>query len=114
MPANSIGKIYVRYFNPNELKNANLTIFDASSYQTAKSITSWAESSMIPSENSIVRYSIKTGDQTGLCELTIFCSGIPFAVGYADKSNFILNDFPWDGPRTTSCHMMTYQCELLV
>ncbi|MDE1770932.1 MAG: hypothetical protein KGI28_10345, partial [Thaumarchaeota archaeon] len=47
MPANSIGKIYVRYFNPNELKNANLTIFDASSYQTAKSITSWAESSMI-------------------------------------------------------------------
>ncbi len=109
MPANSIGKICARYTNPNEPKNASLAIVDALSYRTTKSITSWAEPSMIPSGNSTVRYSIKTGNQTGLYGLTIFCYGVPFAVGYDDKSNFTLNDFPWEKSQTINCPMMTYQ-----
>jgi len=112
MPVNSIGKICVRYFNPNESKNASLTIFDASSYQTTKSITSWAEPSMIPTGNSTVRFSVKTGNQTGFYGLTIFCSGMPFAVGYDAKSNFTLNDFPWEKSPTMSCPMMTYQYKI--
>jgi hypothetical protein len=67
---------------------------------------------MIPSGNSTVRYSIKTGNQTGLYGLTIFCSGIPFAVGYDDKSNFTLNDFPWEKSQTIYCPMMTYQYKI--
>lgn len=112
MPANSIGKICVRYSNPNEPRNASLTIFDASSYQTTKSITSRAEPSMIPSGNSTVRYSIKTGNQTGFYGLTIFCYGMPLAVGYDDKSNFTLNDFPWEKSQTINCPMMTYQYQI--
>ena len=112
MPKNSVGKICVRYSNPNESKNASLTIFDSLSYQATKNITSWAEPSVISNGNSSVRYSIKTGNQTGLYGLTIFCTGIPLAVGYDDKSNFTLNDFPWEKSQTIYCPMMTYQYKI--
>jgi len=113
MPANSDGRICVNYWNPNHPKNASLTIFDAKSYHIEKSITSWAEPDLIPVGNSTVTYTIKTGNQTGFYGVTVFCVGMPFAIGYDNNSNMSINDFSWEKQQTTSCPLMDFQFKVL-
>ncbi|MFZ1077397.1 MAG: hypothetical protein WAN47_08230 [Nitrosotalea sp.] len=117
MPANSIGKICVRYSNFNDFpaplgiraSNAN------NMNQNATEITTWNElgnRTTIPKGNSTVVYWIKTGNQTGLYALTIFCSGMPFAVGYDNQSNITVNDLPWVN-KITACPLMSYQYNIV-
>ncbi len=114
MPANSLGKVCVNYSNPNNARNATLLIFDASSYQPEKSITTWAEPSVIPTGNSTIVYFVKTGNQTGFYGLTVFCVGMPLAVGYDNQSNITTNNFPWMKPFTTfHCPMLDYQFKVV-
>jgi hypothetical protein len=113
MPTNSDGRICVNYWNPNHTRNASLTIFDAKSYKVEKSITTWAEPDLIPVGNSTVTYTIKTGNQTGFYGVTIFCVGMPFAIGYDNNSNMSINDFPWEKQQTINCPMMDFQFKVL-
>lgn len=113
MPTNSDGKVCVNYWNPNHPKNASLTIFDAKSYHVEKSITTWAEPDLIPIGNSTVTYTIKTGNQTGFYGMTVFCVGMPFAVGYDNNSNMSISDFPWEKQQTSFCPMMDFQFKVL-
>jgi len=113
MPTNSDGRICVNYWNPNHPRNASLTIFDAKSYQVEKSITTWAEPDLIPVGNSTVTYTIKTGNQTGFYGVTVFCVGMPFAIGYDNNSNMSINDFPWEKQQTINCPMMDFQFKVL-
>ncbi|MGI0027084.1 MAG: hypothetical protein ACREAD_04505 [Nitrosopumilaceae archaeon] len=119
MPANSLGKICVNYSNPNNEKNASLAIFEASAHQPAKyefssvqpakSITTWAEPSVIPIGNSTEVYFVKTGNQTGFYGLTVYCVGMPLAVGYDNQSNITLNYFPWMKQTATAhCLLQDY------
>jgi hypothetical protein len=114
LPTNSLGKVCVNYSNPNNARNASLLIFDASSYQPEKSITTWAEPSVIPTGNSTIVYFVNTGNHTGFYGLTVFCVGIPLAVGYDNQSNIIINYFPWMKPFTTfHCPMLNYQFKVV-
>lgn len=114
MPANSLGKVCVNYSNPNNARNANLLIFNASSYQPEKSITTWAEPSVIPIGNSTVTYFVKTSNQTGFYGLVVFCVGMPLAVGYDNQSNIIADSFPWMKPLSVSnCPALDYQFKVV-
>lgn len=116
MPVNSIGKICVRYSNFNDFpaplgiraSNAN------NMNQNATGITTWSdfENNTIPKGNSTIVYWIKTGNQTGFYGLTIFCSGMPFAVGYNNQSNITVNDFPWVN-KIFACPLMSYQYNIV-
>ena len=118
MPKNSIGKLCVRYSNFNDFpapfRGIKITNADNLTHE-ATEISTWndaGDNTTLPKGNFTTVYWIKTGNQTGLYGLTIFCSGMPFAVGYNDKSNFTLNDFPWEKSSTISCPMMTYQYKI--
>ena len=113
IPTNSLGKICVKYSNPNNEKNASLTIFDASSNQPAKSITAWAEPSVIPTGNSTEVYYVKTGNQAGFYGLTVFCVGMPLAVGYDNQSRIVLDDFPWMKQTTAYCLLQDYNFQVV-
>jgi len=117
MPVNSIGKICVRYSNFNDFpaplgiraSNAN------NMNQNATEITTWDDQgnrTTIPKGNTTVVYWIKTGNQTGLYALTIFCSGMPFAVGYDNQSSITVNDFPWVN-KIIACPLMSYQYNIV-
>jgi len=113
MPINSLGKICVNYWNPNHQKNASLTVFNAKSYKEETRITTWAEPETIPVGNSTMVYSVKTGNLTGFYGMTVFCVGMPFAVGYDNKSNITMDDFPWLKQQNAHCPMMDFQFKVL-
>ncbi|MHB8602603.1 MAG: hypothetical protein ACYC6W_10270 [Nitrosotalea sp.] len=115
MPANSIGKICIRYSNLNDTPEQifGIRIFDPNnSYQNVTSITTWNDlgnNYAIPKGDSFTGvYWIKTGNQTGFYGLDLFCGGTPFAVGYDNNSKIVSSDFPFVG-RTNSCPAMSYE-----
>lgn len=115
MPANSIGKICIRYSNLNDTPEQifGIRIFDPNnSYQNVTSIITWNDlgnNYTIPKEDSFTGvYWIKTGNQTGFFGLDLFCGGTPFAVGYDNNSKIVSSDFPFIG-RTYSCPAMSYE-----
>jgi len=118
MPANSIGKICVRYSNYNTFPIEpayGIGVFDPNnSYQNVKGITIWHDPILNPiiKENStLVVYHIKTGNQTGFYGLSVpECMGTPFAVGYGNNSKIISSDFPF--LRASSCATITYTSDI--
>ncbi|MDC8451626.1 MAG: hypothetical protein KGH99_00965 [Thaumarchaeota archaeon] len=117
MPTNSIGKICVKYSNPNDTPVpivGGIRIFDPNnSYLNATDITTWigSTSNMIPKGDSTMVYWIKTGNQTGFYGLRFSCGGTPFAVGYDDNSKIVSSDFPFVGV-THSCPVMLYDVKI--
>ena len=96
MPANSTGKICVKYSNSNPPQSTGIRIFEAQHImEDAKDVTSTASSKTIPTGNSTIVYTLKTGNHAGFYGATIFCVGTPLAVGYDSNSTFVMNDFPW-------------------
>lgn len=117
MPANSVGKVCVRYSNPNDApaRIFGIRFFDPNnSNQNATGITTWNDignNYTIPKGGSTVVYWIKTGNQTGFYGMDLFCGEMPFAVGYDNNSRIISSDFPWLGG-TYNCPMQTYQYQI--
>ncbi|MHB8545917.1 MAG: hypothetical protein ACYDAJ_04050 [Nitrosotalea sp.] len=117
MPANSIGKICIRYSNSSDTPEPifGIRIFDPNnSYQNATGITTWNDignNYTIPKGDSTVVYWIKTGNQTGFYGLVLSCMGTPFAVGYDNNSKIVSNDFPFLGI-TNSCPVMLYGSQI--
>lgn len=98
MPANSTGKICVQYSNSNSPQPAGLRIFEAHHIdQDTTDVTSYATPDKIQTGNSTIVYTVTTGNHAGFYGLTIFCVGMPFAVGYDSNSTFVEGDFPWFG-----------------
>jgi len=100
MPANSIGKICVRYSNPDDISYPiGIRFFDANNInKNATGITTWNDSgnNTISKGNYTIVYWINTGNQTGFYGLTFFCNDWnPLAVGYDSNSNMTKNDFPF-------------------
>lgn len=113
MPANSIGKICLRYSNINDTPEtiSAIRIFDPNnSYQNVTSVKIWnnlENNYTIPKGDSNVIYWIQTGNQTGFYGMDLFCGGMPFAIGYGNNSNITSSDFPFLGI-THSCPIMSY------
>jgi hypothetical protein len=100
MPVNSIGKICVRYSNPDDTPYPiGITFFDANNmHQNATGITTWNSSgnNTISKGNSTIVYVINTGNQTGFYGLAFYCGDWnPLAVGYDSNSNMTAKDFPF-------------------
>jgi len=112
MHVNSTGKICVRYSNHNDTPAPiGIRIFEANNVnKDATEITTWNDSgnNTIPKGNSTIVYWIKTGNHAGFYGLTIFCVGMPFAVGYDNNSTLVYSDFPWLGG-TIFCPMQSYE-----
>jgi hypothetical protein len=117
MPMNTIGKICVRYSNPNDTPySVGITIFKANNMnQNATGITTWNDlgnNSTIPKGNSTVVYWINTGNQSGLYGLGFYCNNWnPFAVGYDNNSNMTAGDFPFLR-ETVPCPFQPYQLHI--
>lgn len=113
MPANSVGKICVKYHNLNDIpeKIFGISIYDPNnSNQNVTGVTTWSNSTdnTIPKGNSTVDYWIKTGNQTGIYAMELFCTGTPFAIGYDNNSKIVSSDFPWNSG-TIYCPMQSYE-----
>ena len=112
MPANSTGKLCVRYHNLNDHPvPIGIRIFKAHNMsQDATDVTTWNDSgnNTIPKGNSTVVYWIKTGSHAGFYGLAIFCVPMPFAVGYDTNSTLVQSDFPWLGQSTWYCPAQYY------
>jgi hypothetical protein len=113
MPTNSIGKICVRYHNLNDIpeKIFGISIYDPNnSNQNVTGVTTWSDSTdnTIPKGNSTVVYWVKTGNQTGIYAMELFCTGTPFAIGYDNSSKIVSSDFPWHSG-TIYCPMQAYE-----
>lgn len=96
MPTNSIGKICVRYYNLNNAPTGiGMRIFEENNMtQDAQGITTWASKSTLQgNENTTVSYFIKAGSKAGFYGLSLFCGGMPFAVGYDANSTLVASDF---------------------
>lgn len=117
MPTNSIGKICVKYSNPNNTPVpivGGIRIFDPNnSYLNATGITTWIGStnSMIPKGDSTMVYWVKTGNQTGFYGLRFVCGATPFAVGYDNNSKIVSSDFSFVGV-AHSCPVMLYDVKI--
>lgn len=111
MPQNSTGKICVRYHNLNDFPvHVGVSVFEAGNLtETANDATTWsdAENGTIGPGDSTVAYWVKTGGHKGLYGLTIFCVGMPFAVGY-DGETLQEGQFPWLGHGQIYCPMEPY------
>ncbi|MDE1770426.1 MAG: hypothetical protein KGI28_07750 [Thaumarchaeota archaeon] len=113
MPANSIGKICVRYHNLNDIpeKIFGISIYDPNnSNQNVTGVTTWSDSTSntIPKGNSTMVYWVKTGNQTGIYAMELFCTGTPFAIGYDNNSKIVSSDLPWLRG-TIFCPAQTYE-----
>lgn len=113
MPTNSIGKICVKYHNLNDIpeKIFGISIYDPNnSNQNVTGVTTWSNSTddIIPKGNSTVDYWVKTGNQTGIYAMELFCTGTPFAIGYDNNSKIVSSDFPWHSG-TIYCPMQAYE-----
>ena len=111
MPANSTGKICVRYHNLNDFAApAGIRVSDADNLTgQATEISTWSDlenNQIPPNEDLTVVYWIKTGDRPGFYGLTIFCAPMPLAVGY-DNGSVTASDFPWFG-KQFECPMQSY------
>ena len=96
MSPNSTGKICATYHNPDSSTQSSTRVFAAKDeQQQASEIVISAYPDIIPTGNSTIMYTIKTGSQAGLYGMSFFCGSIPFAVGYDNQSGIILDDFPW-------------------
>lgn len=99
MPVNSTGKVCVRYHNLNDFTAPIMVrIFEANNMtQDATEITTWndAENNMIPTGDSTIVYWIKTGNHAGFYGFSLFCGGLPLAVGYDNNSTLVISDFPY-------------------
>lgn len=96
MSPNSTGKICATYHNPDSPTQPRISIFIATDMQQqASEITTSAYPDIIPTGNSTIVYTIKTGSQAGLYGMSFFCNSVPFVVGYDNQSRIILDDFPW-------------------
>lgn len=96
MEQNSTGKICATYHNSNSPTSSNISVFTAKDMQQqASEIITSAYPDIVPTGNSTIVYTIKTGSQAGLYGISFFCGSIPFAVGYDNQSRIILDDFPW-------------------
>jgi hypothetical protein len=96
MPTNSTGKICVRYYNLNNTPvGIGMRIFEENNMtQNASDITTGASNDTLQgNENTTIIYSIKTGNKAGFYGLSLFCGGMPFAVGYDANSTLIASDF---------------------
>ena len=96
MPTNSTGKICVRYYNLNNTPaGVGIRIFEENNMtQNASDITTWASNSTLQgNENTTISYFIKTGNKAGFYGLSLFCGGMPFAVGYDANSTLVSSDF---------------------
>jgi len=122
MPVNSIGKICVRYSNPNDTPEPifGIMIFDPNnSNRNATGITTWSDlgnNYTISKGDSTVVYWINTGNQTGFYGLVLSCGGspfggTPFAVGYDNNSKIVSSDFPFLGV-DHSCPIMLYDSHI--
>lgn len=101
MPTNSIGKICLRYYNPNNfsLPVSHLAISDLNdTNQNVTNITTWSDTSYNTISNGYffqVNW-IKSGNQSGFYRLDgLSCTGIPFAIGYDNNSRITSSDFPF-------------------
>ncbi|HEX5457491.1 MAG TPA: hypothetical protein VFX64_03795, partial [Candidatus Nitrosotalea sp.] len=82
MPANSTGKICVQYTNSNPPVQEGIRIFEAHDMMdNAQGVSVFGTPDMIPTGNSTVVYTITAGNHVGFYGLTIFCVGMPFAIG---------------------------------
>jgi len=114
MPANSIGKICVRYHNLNNTPTGiGMRIFEANNFtQNASNVTSWMDSSTLEGNaNKTIVYFIKTGTNAGFYGMSINCGGFPLAVGYDANSTITASDFPWIG-RAFHCGVITYDSHI--
>lgn len=112
MPANSTGKLCVRYHNLGDNpKSIGIRISEANNLdKDATEITTWNDSrnNTLLQGNSTIVYWIKTGNHVGFYGLTIFCVPMPFVVGYDNNSTFVKSDFPWLSSNTWFCPSQTY------
>lgn len=95
MPANSTGKLCVRYSNPNEPFQAGFDILEAQNYGKNGGATVSSMPDMVPHGNSTVVYTLNSGPRAGFFRMLISCPGMQLAVGYDNSSNFVRGDFPW-------------------
>ncbi|MDE1813216.1 MAG: hypothetical protein KGH87_01975 [Thaumarchaeota archaeon] len=96
MSPNSTGKICATYHNPDSPTQSNISVFIAKDMQQqASEITTSASPDIVPTGNSTIVYTIKTGSQAGFYGISFFCNSVPFVVGYDNQSRIILDDFPW-------------------
>src|SRR5574337_909507 len=96
MPTNSTGKICVRYYNLNNTPvGIGIRIFEENNMtQNAPDIITWASTNTLQgNDNATIVYSIKTGNKAGFYGLSLFCGGMPFAVGYDANSTLTASDF---------------------
>ncbi|MDE2588861.1 MAG: hypothetical protein KGL95_04270, partial [Patescibacteria group bacterium] len=95
MPANSTGKLCVRYSNPNEPFRAGFDILEAQNYDKKGGATVSSMPNMVPHGNSTIVYTLNSGPRAGFFRMLISCPGMQLAVGYDNGSNFVRGDFPW-------------------
>jgi hypothetical protein len=115
MPTNSIGKVCVRYYNLNNTPTGvGIRIFEENNRtQNASDITTWASNSALQgNENTTISYFIKTGDKVGFYGLSLFCGGIPFAVGYDVNSTLTASDFSGLEGVIHSCPAQGYEYDI--
>jgi hypothetical protein len=113
MPMNSTGKICVHYSNSNPPRQVGIRIFEANDLaKDAYTITTSASQNTIPTGNTTVVYTIKTGNKAGFYGISLFCGGQAFAVGYDNQSRIVLDDFPWYG-KIFNCPMLSYDFKIV-
>jgi plastocyanin len=113
MPANSTGKICVQYTSSNPPVQGGIRIFEAHDMMdNAHGVSVFGTPEIIPTGNSTVVYTITTGNHVGFYGLTIFCAGMPFAIGYDSNSTFAPSDFPWYGG-TYNCPAQFYNYHIV-
>ncbi|MGI0017148.1 MAG: cupredoxin domain-containing protein [Nitrosotalea sp.] len=96
MPTSSVGKICVRYSNPNQPFAAGFDILEAQNYdKQAENTKVSSDPDSVPHGNSTVVYTIYSGDKAGFYRMLLSCPGMQLAMGYDGNSNFVPGDFPW-------------------
>src|SRR5207245_3522654 len=95
LSANKPGKICVQYSNPNSPQPAGIRIFNAQNTSSNVSYFTVSQNNdIIPTGNSIVVYTITTDSHVGFYGISLFCGGIPFAVGNDTNLTIVKDDFP--------------------
>lgn len=104
VPTNSLGKICLRYSNPNDAPQSIYPprIFDTNDPTKPPVVRQiWTYSSLkeIPKDNvTTVAWFVKAGNQTGFYGLSLpSCVPTPFAIGYNNNSQMTSKNFPFLG-----------------
>jgi hypothetical protein len=113
LPTNAIGKICIHFNNYGLSRPPTMQITCSKNCGNNANITTTANPDHIPSAESTVVYTIKTGNVSGFYGISIFCGGgIPFAVGYNNQSKIVKEDFPWLG-EVFSCPSMAFSFNVI-